>query len=412
MSVKRVSNIITNKEDIDFLLNITELQACKTSFMMECFGEFGDKRRFNPYDLFTVPEGAFGNENKKNKKPFMTTVGLWVFNKAFIEPHFVDIFGYVNEPITKKKLWWLNKQISYCVVEDRVPLDDMKDFIIKTQKFQPYCNILSPSISTGMMGISDTIRSKKNSLLNQNKEKLKDCDPITSQNIEDELLNACKEELKDDPGMDMINSGASISWGNNFKNMFVMRGAVKEADPKKGGFRIIESNFMDGVKPEEYADMANSLTGGPYARAKKTEVGGAWEKLFVKGLEHITVLPDGTDCGTKKTKEVELTDDAISKWMYSYMVEGSKLVELTSQNVDKYKGKKVKFRYSMHCESKKGICSICAGHLFNRIGVSAIGIASYVIPCAIKLKSMKQFHDSTVKIADMNDFGYKKIFGI
>lgn len=412
MSVKRIAKVITNKEDIDFLLSVTEHQACKTSFMMECFGKFGDERRFNPYDLFTVPAGSFGPEGNKNKNAFTTTVGIWVFNKAFIEPHLVPIFGYVNEPITKKKLFKLNETISYGVIEDRIPLDTLKDFIIKTQKFQPYCNILSPSISVGMMGISDKIKAKRLSLIKQNKEKIDECDPVTSQNIENELLKHCEEELKDDPGMDMINSGAAISWGNNFKNMFVMRGAVKEADPKKGGYRILQSNFMDGMTKEEYTDFANSLTGGPYARAKKTEVGGAWEKLFVKGLEHIVILPDGTDCGTKKTKEIELTDDVIKRWIYSYIVEGGKLVELTSQNMEKYKGKKVKIRYSMLCESEKGICSICAGHLFNRLGLNAIGIASYVIPAAIKLKSMKQFHDSTVKVSDMKKFGYKKIFGL
>ena len=39
--------------------------------------------------------------------------------------------------------------------------------------------------------------------------------------------------------------------------------------------------------------------------------------------------------------------------MYSYIVEGSRLVELTSDNRDSYIGKTVKFRYSGLCESEK-----------------------------------------------------------
>ena len=98
--------------------------------------------------------------------------------------------------------------------------------------------------------------------------------------------------------------------------------------------------------------------------------------------------------------------------MYSYIVEsGNRLVELTSDNRDSYLGKKVKFRYSGLCESEKGICNKCAGNLFTRLGIKNVGVASYVIPASIKLKSMKTFHDSTIKIFDMGDYGYNKIFG-
>ena len=411
-SVKRVANMITDPEDIKYLLSLNSYKACKQSVMMECFGEFEGKRRFNPYDLVTIPPGSFGPEGMKNKNSFVTTVGLWIFNKAFIEDDLVKVTGYVNEPITKKKLFGINQEMSYAVLEDDISLDAMKSFLLKTQKFQPYCNILSPSITVNMMTVSDRIKNKKEELLNKYKKELDDRDPLTSQNIEDELLDLCENDLKDDPSMDMINSGAAQSWGNNFKNMFVMRGAVKEADPVEGGYKILLSSFMDGMSKKEYKDFCNSLTGGPYARAKKTEVGGAWEKLFVKGLEHLRVLEPGSDCGTTRYKTVTLTKDVIKRWIYSYIVENGKLVELTSKNMNNYLGKTVKIRYSMLCESKEGICSVCAGNLFHRLGITEVGIASYMIPCSLKLKSMKAFHDSTVKMADMNKFGYHKIFGI
>ena len=117
---------------------------------MECFGEFEGKRRFNPYDLITIPPGSFGPEGMKNKNSFVTTVGLWIFNKAFIEDDLVKVTGYVNEPITKKKLFGINQEMSYAVLEDDISLDAMKSFLLKTQKFQPYCNILSPSITVNI----------------------------------------------------------------------------------------------------------------------------------------------------------------------------------------------------------------------------------------------------------------------
>lgn len=411
--VKRQAKRITDPKDIEYLLAITEDECTKLSFAMDMFGEFNDTRRFQPYDLVDIPVGSYGPEGNKNSNIIKTTVGIWVFNKAFIEQDLFELFGYINEPITSKMFKKINKQVSYAVVEDKVPLDALKRLITKTEKFQPYCNILSASITENMMSIPKAISKKKQELLKKYEKELDEHDPVVSQKIEQELIKDCKEMLKDDPSIDMINSGAKIDWNNNFKNMFVMKGASKNPDPlnPNGEYTVIKSDLTTGIKPDEYAAFSDSLAFGPYARAKKTADGGAWEKIFVKALEHLTVLEEGSDCGTKRYKEILLTGDNIDDWMYSYIVEGSRLVELTSDNRDSYIGKKVKLRYSGLCESEKGICNKCAGNLFIRLGIKNVGVASYVIPAKIKLKSMKNFHDSTVKTFDMEDYGYDKIFG-
>lgn len=411
--VKRQAKRITDPKDIEYLLAITEDECTKLSFAMDMFGEFNDTRRFQPYDLVDIPVGSYGPEGNKNTNIIKTTVGILVFNKAFIEQDLFELFGYINEPITSKMFKKINKQVSYAVVEDKVPLDALKRLITKTEKFQPYCNILSASITENMMSIPKAISKKKQELLKKYEKELDEHDPVVSQKIEQELIKDCKEMLKDDPSIDMINSGAKIDWNNNFKNMFVMKGASKNPDPlnPNGEYTVIKSDLTTGIKPDEYAAFSDSLAFGPYARAKKTADGGAWEKIFVKALEHLTVLEEGSDCGTKRYKEILLTGDNIDDWMYSYIVEGSRLVELTSDNRDSYIGKKVKLRYSGLCESEKGICNKCAGNLFTRLGIKNVGVASYVIPAKIKLKSMKNFHDSTVKTFDMEEYGYDKIFG-
>ena len=411
--VKRQAKRITDPKDIEYLLAITEDECTKLSFAMDMFGEFNDTRRFQPYDLVDIPVGSYGPEGNKNSNIIKTTVGIWVFNKAFIEQDLFELFGYINEPITSKMFKKINKQVSYAVVEDKVSLDALKRLITKTEKFQPYCNILSASITENMMSIPKAISKKKQELLKKYEKELDEHDPVVSQKIEQELIKDCKEMLKDDPSIDMINSGAKIDWNNNFKNMFVMKGASKNPDPlnPNGEYTVIKSDLTTGIKPDEYAAFSDSLAFGPYARAKKTADGGAWEKIFVKALEHLTVLEEGSDCGTKRYKEILLTGDNIDDWMYSYIVEGSRLVELTSDNRDSYIGKKVKLRYSGLCESEKGICNKCAGNLFTRLGIKNVGVASYVIPAKIKLKSMKNFHDSTVKTFDMEEYGYDKIFG-
>lgn len=410
--MKRKSKVITDPNEIEYLLSRTEKDCISLSFIMEAFGSFNGKARFQPFDIFTVPAGRYGPPGNKNTEPFVTNVGAFVYNRAFIENQLFDVLGYVQPPVTKKVLKRINNTLSHYVLEDKIHVNDMKTYVLKTQKFQPYCNILSPSLTEAMLLITKTIRPKKKELMKKYEKELKSNDPIIAQKIENELLAYCAEQLKGDPAMDLFDSGAKLDWGNNFKNVFVMRGASKNADPSKGAYTIIESDFMDGIPPEEYSAFCDSLTGGPYARAKKTEVGGAWEKLFVKSLEHLHVLPEGTDCHTKKTTAITLTKDNIDYWMYSYIVENGKYIELTSDNANDYIGKTVNMRYSSLCESKDGICSICAGHLFNRLGITNVGVACYIVPSKIKLKSMKSFHDATVKTTDMVKYGLNKIFGI
>lgn len=407
----RKANEIKDKELISYLLNLTEDDCLTLSKMMDLLGDFGNGEKCKPYDYFQVPADSYGPEGKRNKKPFYTTVGLWIFNRAFIEKDLFDLFQYINDPITKKVHGKINNELSYAILEDRISLDVLKRFEQKVQKFMPLVSILSASYTDKMLTITDSIDKKKKELLKKYKEGIDKQDPKVMSIIEKELLDYSREILKDDPSMDMFNSGARASFENNFKNMFVSKGAVKNPDPTKG-YDLITSSYMDGVSKEEYVAFASSLAAGPYSRAKKTETGGYWEKLFLRAYQHLTLLPAGSDCGTNKTLKVYLTDKNIDGWMYSYIVEGSKLVELTSENKSKYLNKEVKLRFSAFCEAKDGhFCNKCAGNLFYRLGIDNVGSATPQIPSKIKNLLMKKFHNSVVNFSDMDIdkvFGFKK----
>lgn len=88
--------------------------------------------------------------------------------------------------------------------------------------------------------------------------------------------------------------------------------------------------------------------------------------------------------------------------MYSYVIEGNDLVEITSENKNKFIGKKIKMRFSSMCEAKDGICNKCAGNLFYRLGIRNIGAATPQIPSRLKVLSMKLFHDDQLNFAEMD----------
>lgn len=410
MSAKRVSKTITKGEDIDYLINLSPEDISQTE-MMKMFGSFNaGEPRFHTYDIITLPAKSYGRDGKTNSKAITTTIGRLLFNKAFILKNktIFDMIGYYNEPINKKNYGKLMDKLGYWLLEDKITVDDYKAFCNMTQEFMPMVTIISPGFTEAMLTCTKKINARKEKLLKEHKADIDAGNLVVIDQIQKELLAYAREILKDDPAMDMFNSGVGGTFDNNFKNMFIMRGTVRDPDPNKG-YNVITSNLMDGISAEEYTAFANTLAEGPYNRSKKTEVGGYWEKLMIAACQHVNLLPEGSDCGTKHTIEVEVTDDLLSSLMYSYIVEGDKLIELTSDNMDKYRGKKVRIRFSSLCEAKNGICSKCAGNAFYRQGLKNVGVRTAEIPSKVKNIFMKSFHDSQVRLYEMDPM---KAFGI
>lgn len=408
---KRKSKVITNEADIQRIANLTE-KDITTTFIMETFGEYDGKSRFHPYDIITIPTGSYGKGDKKNKKPFTTTVGIYIFNKYFIEQDFFDLFenGYINEEITDGMYSSINKKISYALMEDEITTDQFKRMKMKEQKFMPYVSILSENYSDKMLTCTKVINKKKEELMKKYAKEIEAKDPVAITKMQNELLEFAKDYLKDDPAMDIFLSGARGSINNNFRNMFVMKGLVRDSNPNaKNKFKFASSNLIDGMKPEEYSIFADALVEGPYRRAKKTEIGGEYEKLFLYALQHIKLGKPGSDCGTKRHIKIHFNSRKdVERWIYSYVIEGDKLVEITSKNIDKYVGKTVKMRYSSLCESKDCICNMCMGNLEYRRGAMSPGIESPIIASTMKNISMKYFHNSTQKMHKMD---INKAFG-
>ena len=399
---KRKSRVITPAEQEE-LLNLTPYECCKMSVFMNLFASFdGEPPRFNCYDIMTIPAGRFGPEGKKNKNDVITTVGRFIFNRAFIEEKLIDVCGYVQFDLTKKGIGKIQEQIAYAVNEDKIPIDVEIEFLQKEQKFQAYCSVIAVSVTPEMFNATEPINKEKAKLIKKYKKEIEAGDAKVADLIEKELLSFAKEYFKDDPGMDYYDCGVG-SWDNNFKNMYIMKGAVK--DPISGKYNILTSNYMDGVSKEEYSMMANSLAAGPYSRARKTMTGGYNEKRYVLAFQNLVLGPKDSDCGVKDTIEVTLKGKYLEQMMYSYIVEGDKLIRLDSSTKSKYEGKTVRMRFCSLCKGvgpNKAFCNKCIGDYFYMIGMSAVGIGSAQIQSKIKNIAMKAFHDGTLKYTNID----------
>lgn len=87
------------------------------------------------------------------------------------------------------------------------------------------------------------------------------------------------------------------------------------------------------------------------------------------------------------------------KHLYRYIIEGNKLVQLTSDNIDKYLDKQVMMRSPMSCIlTKKGLlCNKCVGDFYYRIDNRNIGLSASKVGTTLTNLGMKKFHDNVIK---------------
>lgn len=392
------SNQISKENLADFIF-LLKKDDITYNLVMSLFGEFNGKTLANPYDLLEVPAGTFfyftdkeKTKKKTNTNKFTTTVGLYLWNIFMRDFNFLRFFdGYIDFTITKKKYGVIEQILSYALIEDEISTKDLMEFEDTVEWFMPFETILTPNHTEKMITATKAINKKKKELLKQYAKEIESGDPVAAERIEKELLKFAEEYLGDDPSMDQILSNAGGDFNNNFKNMYVMKGAIRNPDPNaKKKYSIVTSNYLDGIAADEYSAVAGAGVQGAYARGKKTEIGGYFEKLFVASFQDLILDKKGSDCGTTHHITVKLTDKNISDYMYCYVIgSGGKLTCITSKNKNDFIGKEVKLRFSSMCESKTGICNMCAGELFYLLDDTRIGLSMAQIPDRLKLVSMK-----------------------
>ena len=405
----RVSKKIVDPDLRKMLLDLDEKDITST-FIYDLFGEYNGVAKCNPYDLIDIPEGTYGPSGHKNKNKFTTTVGLWIFNKWFIENELFHIFGYINENITGKKFEKMNQELSYALMEDRITVQNLKNYLMKSQFVMQFVTFLAPNYNEALLTVTEKIDKRKAELIKKYKKEVDAGDTIIAKQIEDELIAYAMELLDDDPSLDTFISDARSNINNNFKNMFVWKGSARDPNPDaKQQYRTATSNYMDGVKKEEYAIYCNSGISGAYSRGKKTESGGYLENLTTSAYQDLILGEPGSDCGTNRHIEVVLSPDNLQRYIYNNMIgPNGKLIELNSQNASKYYGKKVKMRMACLC-TQEHPCNACAGNFFYKLGIKNVGLMLMQVFSIYKNKSMKAFHDSTVSLAEMDPM---KAFGL
>ena len=381
--------------DITFEL-LLDLFADKSQLDKDPKGLTGTRLKVIPCRIKTSDEFDLAANEYFNKEKVHTNAGQFIYNKLIVEKNLSGVLGYIDKPINSSVLGGIEDKLSKALLNDVITVDQMVEYLNTTQWLSmQFHSVLASSFTMKSLKPIPKVVQTRNKLIKENKDKLDKGDVDAAVKIEKQLLAIADEELKGDVGMNLYKSGARGSFGNNFKNISVMKGPV--FNPVTGQFDVVTSNFMEGINKDEIPVYGNAIITGAYPKAIGTAVSGYFSKQIIAALQAVTLDKPGTDCGTKGYLTITIHPGNETDFLYRFVIENGKLVELTDSNIKSYVGKTVKMRSAMYCTGKK-LCATCAGKMYHKLQIDNIGLTAARVSSTLLNLSMKKFHDSSAKI--------------
>lgn len=329
------------------------------------------------------------------KENSTTTCGIYLFNKFILEP--LKIFGYVNKPFGSKELGALEDGISDGLMQKDITPAQAAEYIDRLQFLLggPLAHLINPSINPDIMTLPPQAAALKKKLLAENKAGIEANDPQTSSKIEKEVTKVAMDWMneRNDPSLSFFKSGA-IDPYNNYRTMFVMKGAVKDnTGESPTGYKIVTSEYDNGISKEDMPKIADTVVTSSYNSGVATQDSGYMGKKYNTILQRVKLMERGSDCKTPDTLQTVITN----RHLYRYIMENGKPVCLTPEVIDKYKGKVCKLRSPLHCHAKDPYyCNVCMGDRLYDIGVHNIGLTVSILSGATLNAALKTKHNVTV----------------
>jgi hypothetical protein len=310
--------------------------------------------------------------------PTETSLGMLLFNRYVLEgSHVIQVTKYWNIPLSKKGTGKFERMIAELVVTDQITTTDQANVIDSRDRLAAWvCCFLGTAVSGSLLRPMENVNKRKEELFKQYATELNSNDPIQqvmrSNAIEADLMKLVRENLKTAGEVnDLFNSGV-YDLDNNYKTINVMRGAVFNDITQR--YDVVKNSMMDGIDRTGIPAFANSIVAGAYPSAVGTADAGYMSKKMMALLQSEELDPNPkSDCGTKATIPLTIDDITAPYVLERNIVDGSKIVTLTSKNIGSYMGKTVKL-CSPACCTHDRICAKCAGPLFYQFGVTRIGL--------------------------------------
>lgn len=383
---------IKKPEDI-LTIKPTEIETKTFKYL---FGMTKDGQRFKPNTPFILKKDQYLGLTSDVK----TCMGNYMINRTLFNDNVVKIVGYVNKRFNSDTIEEVESKLAKALLNDKITVPDLIYYMDRIQFFGfSLSSAFAPSLTEKTVFMPESVFKEKARLIKENIANIND--PMVSTDIQKQIIKKAKEVIgKDDPGMDLYESGSKASFGNNFAKIFLMNGSM--LDMETGDFKTSTSSYFEGVTKSEMDLYANAMVEGCYAKGVGTQQGGYLVKKYNAAFQSVVLDKPKTDCGTQKTLAVSLTKDNHKMFLYRYIKEGQKKVLIDEDNIKNYINKNIQLYDPLFCVGNK-ICNKCAGEIYYKLGIENIGLTASKVCSSIMNKSLKKFHDRSLKIHEVDN---------
>lgn len=363
--------------------------------------------KYNTYDKIVIP--ARPNDKPYNKESIETTIGRYIINMVALPDKYLKKFGYMNDPLTKKAIGKMEDKMGNMILNNEMTTKEYGHYLDMAEWLgMGSAYFLVPTMNYDINVPIPEVIEKRDELFNKYSKEIKEGKSEAAEIIEKEVLALAEKKIKEkgNEAYDFFASGVG-AFGNNYKKTSIMAGAIENPYTKK--LDILKSNYIDGIDKEEFPKFTNLTVVGGYSRGVETQSSGYERKKIDNALQTVVLDEHGTDCGTKLTIKTKIPKSMKDLFIDRYIVDNGNLVLLTSQNIGSYTDKEIQLRSPMVCKGDK-ICNKCAGELFYKLGVKNAGLLNDTMAGVLMNKSMKKFHDATVKFTkiEISDYIIKR----
>lgn len=319
------------------------------------------------------------------KKDITTTYGALLMNSIVIEYPYMGEVEYVNEYMKDSTL----NDIALIRLKETRDVPAHLRFENATNFLTSLSQIAVPSATRKSMVPQSNIIALRDRLLKEHKDEMGD--PAVVANIQNQLMNLDKENLKDDPAM-----GFLIKKKNFAVTRLAMMGMVGSSpdffDETK--LTVQTTSLQEGWTIKDIPARVNNSRMGSFARGQETALGGAEVKSTSRVFQNYKIGEH--DCGVKIGVPLFVAKDVYKSYVGRYIV-GNK-TPLNLGTLERNIGKTIIMRTPGYCKSKgASVCEICMGDLVTdaKLGLNT---QTNTVTSAYMSLFMAKMHATTLEV--------------
>lgn len=347
--------------------------------------------KYNLDDYFLLEKG----ECCGNKRAGITSIGILIMNKWFVEPYLAQHVGYLNQRFSSGVIGHLDEVVASAYRKDNLSFEAYEYHLNASQSQGQLSEIVTPSYSEGTLTLPPKAAKLRKELFKKYAKELAEGDVVIANKVRDEVIAVVKEELKDDPAIENYTSGSKAKFDNSYAIMNIMQGSIQNPD---GTYTVVTESYDEGISKENYVAIANSAVSGIKSRALDVAVGGTIQRTIMAMAQEEVFAGKGTDCKTKRTIKIMLRPSQYKLYIGRFINMNGKDIHLTEDNIKKYIGKTLNFYSAMTCEKEAPYyCEKCVGTHPSEFGITKIGLLAQGAGSALLNSNLKAFHDAGIK---------------